>query len=97
MIFSDVHYVGALLNPYLKDHVALKGDGIALGALYRVIRVVKDVLGVRFDDVLTELTEYDEGIGPYSSDLTPNLRETKMAPHQWWHRVADRALSKIIV
>ena len=58
---------------------------------------MEEVVGVRFDDVLTELNEYEEGTGPYSATLTPNLRDTKMAPHQWWHRVADRALSKIAV
>ena len=97
MIFSNVHYVEALLNPYLKEHAALKGDGVALLALYRVIHLMKDVVGLHFDDVLQELMEYDEDTEPYSPDLTLNLRKAKMTFHQWWHKVVDRTLSKIFV
>ena len=55
MVFTDLHYVGALLNPYLKDNATLRADGTVLRALYRIILKLEDVVGVRFDDVMAEL------------------------------------------
>lgn len=95
MCFTDLHYAAAYLNPYLKDQPALKQDGTALRALYRVFHKLTGVLGVEFDDLLSELQEYEEGTGPYSADMTPSIREGNMLPHQWWNRVGDRALSKV--
>lgn len=97
MVFTDLHYAGALLNPYIKDQAALRTDGTAIRALNRVIRKMADNVGVRFDDVMLELQEFDEGTGPYSPNETPSIRDSNMLPHQWWHRVGDRALSKIAV
>jgi len=81
IVFSDLHYVGALLNPYIKDYPHLKADGIATRALYRVICKLQGVVGVRFDDVLDELTQYEEGVGPYSPTESPNICETGMLLH----------------
>ena len=55
MVFTDLHYAGALLNAYLKDNATLRADGTALRGLYRVIHKLEDVVGVRFDDVMAEL------------------------------------------
>lgn len=52
MFFTDVHYAGALLNPYIKDNIALREDGTALRALHWVVQKMKDAVGVRFDDVI---------------------------------------------
>ena len=83
MAFEDTHYAAALLNPYLLDNVALRQDGIALCALYKVIRKMADSVGVDFDDVLAELTQFEKGTGLYSAVETPNIRVTQMLPHQW--------------
>jgi len=97
MVLTDLHYAGAYLNPYLKDHPKLQEDPSILRGLYRVVTKLEGVLGVKYDDIMVELQQYDEGRGPYSPDMTPNVRATNMLPHQWWHRVADTGLSKIAV
>jgi len=97
IVFFDLHYDGTLLNPYIKDYLHLKVDGIATHALYHVIRKLEGVIGVHFDDVLEVLTQYEEGVGPYSLVESPNIREIAMLLHQWWHRIEKRALSKIVV
>src|SRR6476646_9930294 len=55
MCFTDLHYAAAILNPYIKENAALKQDGVATRALYRVIHKLKGVVGVEFDDVMSEL------------------------------------------
>ena len=61
--------------------MALKAKHHAFGALYRVVRLMEDVVGVSYNDVLIESIQYEEGIGPYSPTLTPNLRKTKMVSY----------------
>ena len=46
MGFTDLHYVGALLNPFLADYPRLKANGIALCALYRIVHKLEGVVGV---------------------------------------------------
>lgn len=44
---------------------------------------------------MDELTHFEESTGPYGPMEAPNIRETKMLPHQWWQRVGDKALPVI--
>jgi len=97
MVFSDMHYVEALLNPYIRDYVQLKMDRVATCTLYQIIYKMKDVVGVHFNDILAELLEYKESFGPYSLAELSNIHATNILPHQWWHKIGDRPLSKIVV
>ncbi len=95
MVRTDLHLAGALLNPYLSDVVEIQQNGDFKRALNRVVRKLSPILGVNFNDVMVELTDYEERQGPYSPLETPDIREVNLQPHQWWHRVGDKALSKI--
>jgi hypothetical protein len=95
MMVTDVHYAGALLNPYLKDVLEIQENGDEKRALNRVVRKLCGILRVGFNDAMAELTEYEERRGPYSPMEAPDIREAHMEPHQWWHRVGGNALSKI--
>jgi hypothetical protein len=95
MMVTDLHYAGALLNPYLKDVMEIQENGDAKCALNRVVHKLCVILGVRFNDAMAELTKYKECRGPYSHVEAPDIREADMEPHQWWHRVGNNVLPKI--
>jgi hypothetical protein len=95
MMVTDLHYTGALLNPYLKDVMEIQENGDAKRALNRVVHKLCAILGVQFNDSMAELTEYEERQGPYSPVEAPDIREAHMEPHQWWHRVGGNDLPKI--
>jgi hypothetical protein len=66
IMVTDLHYAGALLNPYLKDVLEIQENGDAKCALNRVVHKLCAILGVEFNDAMAELTEYEERRGPYS-------------------------------
>jgi hypothetical protein len=63
--------------------------------MQNVVHKLCAILGVRFNDTMAELTEYEERQGPYSPVEAPDIQEAHMEPHQWWHRVGGNALPKI--
>jgi hypothetical protein len=73
MMLMDVHYMGALLNLYLKDVLEIQENGDVKRALNRVVHNLSAVLGVQFNDTMAELTEYEECRGPYKPLKTPNI------------------------
>jgi hypothetical protein len=95
MMLTDLYYASAFLNPYLKDVLEIQENGDAKCALNRVVRKLCAILGVRFNDAMAELTEYERRRGSYSPVEAPDIREAHMEPHQWWHRVGGNALPKI--
>ena len=95
MMLTDLHYVGAMLNPYLRGHMELQQNGEAKRALNRVFHRLSNPLGVGFNEVMAEMTEYEERLGPYSPEETPDIRVANLQPHQWWSRVGGEALPKI--
>ena len=60
-----------------------------------VFRRLSNPLGVRFNEVMVEMTEYEERLGPYSPEEARNIRVANLQPHQWWSRVGREALPKI--
>ena len=60
MMVTDLHYVGALLNPYLKDVLEIQENGNAKCALNRMVRKLCAILEVGFNDALAKLSEYKE-------------------------------------
>ena len=95
MMLTDLHYVGAMLNPYLQGHMELQQNGEAKRALNRVFCRLSNPFGVGFNEVMAEMTEYEERLGPYSPEEAPDIRVANLQPHQWWSRVGREALLKI--
>ena len=95
MMLTDLHYAGAMLNPYLRGHMELQQNREAKRALNRVFRRLSNPLGVGFNEVMAEMTEYEERLGPYSPEEAPDIQVANLQPHQWWSRVGGEALPKI--
>ena len=95
MMLTDLHYARAMLNPYLRGHMELQQNGEAKRALNRVFRRLSNPLGVGFNEVMAEMTKYEECLGQYSPEEAPDIRVANLKPHQWWSRVGGEALPKI--
>jgi hypothetical protein len=81
MMVTDLHYVGALLNPYLKDVMEIQENCDAKRALNKVVHKLCAILEVRFNDAMVQLTEYEERRGPYSPVEALDIRKAHMEPH----------------
>ena len=95
IMLTDLHYVGAMLNLYLRGHMELQQNGEAKRALNRVFRRLSNPLGMGFNEVMAEMTEYEERLGRYSPEEVPDIRVANLQPHHWWSRVGGEALPKI--
>ena len=95
MMLTDLHYAGAMLNPYLGGHMELQHNGEVKRALNRVFHRLSNPLGVRYNEMMAEMTEYEERLGLYSPEEAPDVRVANLQPHQWWSRVGGEALPKI--
>ena len=84
-----------MLNPYLWGLAELQHNGEAKRALNRVFRRWSNLLGVEFNKVMAEMTEYEEWIGLYSPNKARDIWEANLQPHHWWSRIAGEALPKI--
>ena len=73
----------------------LQQNGEAKRALNMVFHRLSNPLGVGFNEVMAEMTEYEERPGPYSPEEAPDIRVANLQPHQWWSRVGGEALPKI--
>ena len=94
-MLTDLHYAGAMLNPYLRGHMELQQNGEAKRALNKVFSRLSNLLGVEFNNVMAEMTEYEERLGPYSLEEAPDIRVANLQPHQWWSSIGGKALPKI--
>jgi hypothetical protein len=92
MMITDLHYAGALLNPFLMNVMEIQNNGTAKRALNRIVQKLSGPLGVDFNEVMNELTQYEEQQGPYGPLEAPNIHEGNLLLHQWWHRVCGNAL-----
>ena len=54
----------------------------AKSALNRVFCRLSNPLGVRFNEVMAEITEYEEHLGPYSPEEATDIRVANLQPHQ---------------
>ena len=66
MMVTDLHYISALLNLYLKNVLEIEENGDAKCALNRVVHKLCVILGIGFNDAMVELIEYKERQGPYN-------------------------------
>jgi hypothetical protein len=60
MMITDLHYAGALLNPFLMNVMEIQNNGTAKCALNRVVQKLSGPLGVDFNKVMNELMQYEE-------------------------------------
>ena len=74
----------------------LQQNGEVKRALNRVFRRLSNPLGVGFNEVMAEMTKYEERLGSYSPEEALDIRVANLQPHQWWSRVGGEALSKIV-
>ena len=81
MMLTNLHYDGAMLNPYLREHMELQQNGEAKRVLNRVFYRLSNPLGVGFNEVMAEMTEYEERLGPYSPKEAPDIRLANLQPH----------------
>jgi hypothetical protein len=56
IMLTDLHYTGALLNPFLMNVMEIQNNGTAKRALNRVMQKLSIPLRVDFNKVMTELT-----------------------------------------
>jgi hypothetical protein len=82
MMITDLHYVGALLNPFLMNVMEIQNNGTAKRALNRIVQKLSGPFGVDFNEVMNELTQYKEQQGPYGPLEAPNIHEGNLPPHQ---------------
>ena len=73
MMLTDLHYAAALLNPYLTDCGDLQRSRNAKHACNRVLRHLCGCLGVNHNDVMDELTHFEERTGPYGLLEAPDI------------------------
>jgi hypothetical protein len=60
MMLTDLYYAGALLNPFLMNVMEIQNNGTAKRALNRVVQKLSGPLRVDFNEVMNELTQYEE-------------------------------------
>lgn len=94
---TDLHYAGALLNPYLQDVEELHNDGHAKSAFNKVIRNLGRSLGVDVQEAMAEWMQFTEKTGPFDPLVeAPDINaQPALLPHQWWNQVGGNALPKI--
>jgi hypothetical protein len=56
MMLTDLHYIGALLNPFLMNVMEIQNNGTAKHVLNRVVQKLSGPLGVDFNKVMNEFT-----------------------------------------
>jgi hypothetical protein len=81
MRLTDLQYAGALLNPFFMNVMEIQNNGTAKRALNRVVQKLSGPLRVDFNEVMNELTQYEEQQGPYSPLEALNICEGNLLPH----------------
>ena len=92
MMLTDFHYISALLNPFLMNVMEIQNNGTAKCAMNRIVQKLKSLLGIDFNKVMNEHTQYKEQHGPYGPLEAPNICEGNLIPYQWWRRVCGNSL-----
>jgi hypothetical protein len=81
MLRTDLHYAGALLNPYLLDEVTLIDDREATEAVVRVLRKLT-TNDVAFASALSEYQSFRDHRGIFAG--LPVAAALNLEPHEWW-------------
>jgi hypothetical protein len=91
MVKKDLHYAGALLNPYLLYDKELADDSNSLIACKRVLR--KLCSPETCPDVMQDFLAFQHKQGLFHDMLDP--KDQKYSPHDWW--AFEGACGKLIV
>lgn len=81
MLRTDLHYAGALLNPFLLDEVMLMDDDEAREAILRVLRKLA-VGDQAFASALSEYQAFRDRRGIFGG--LPDVNTLNLEPHEWW-------------
>jgi hypothetical protein len=105
LVASDLHYAGALLNPYLIKDMELRDDQNAMAGLMRVFERLTDT-AKEFQAVKTEFNLYFHTMLPYCGEHVWSPMGVKEVPHLWWYtsgsvgkllsRIARRILAQVV-
>ena len=60
MMIIDLHYAGALLNPFLMNIMETQNNCIAKHALNKIMQKLSSLLRVEFNEVMNEFTKYEK-------------------------------------
>jgi hypothetical protein len=80
MVKTDLHYAGALLNPYLFLNKELANDSDSLITCKRVLQ--KLCSPETYPDVVQDFLAFRHKQGPFHDMLDP--KDQKCSPHDWW-------------
>ena len=85
MVASDLHYAGALLNPYLIKDMELRDDHNVMSRLMKVFQRLTDT-AEEFQAVKAEFNLYFHTMSPYYRKHVWSSMEVKEVPYLWWFR-----------
>jgi hypothetical protein len=83
MIFTDLHYVGAFLNPHLIQDLELCGNQDAMARLMRIFQSLSDT-SKEFQAIKVEFNQYFYMLAPYCGDHIWSPTRVKEVAHMWW-------------
>jgi hypothetical protein len=105
LVASDLHYVGALLNPHLIKDMELRDDQNTMAGLMRVFQRLTDT-AEEFQAVKAEFNLYFHTMSPYCGEYVWSSMGVKEVPYLWWFisvsvgkllpRIARRILAQVV-
>jgi hypothetical protein len=105
MVASDLHYMGALLNPHLIKDMELRDDQHSMAGLMRVFQRLSDT-AEEFQAMKAEFNLYFYTMSPYCGEHVWSPMGVKEVAHVWWFtsgsigkllpRIARRILAQVV-
>ncbi len=91
----DLHYAGALFNPYLLGEVRLHDDADVKEIFNKVLRKIA-CTPIAYALILIKFTNFVESQGPFFDTLL--MKDLDLLPHEWWDLIGtgERTLAPII-
>jgi len=77
-MLTDLHYVRALLNPFMIDVTSLHKDGVAKRALKKIIRKMSVSLGLLANKAMTKFIEFVEKTSPFHPLEALDIKQSKL-------------------
>ena len=83
VVASDLHYAGALLNPYLIEDMELCDEQHVMARLIRIFQRLFDT-AKEFQVMKAEFNLYFHTMSPYYEEHVWSPMEVKEVAHVWW-------------
>jgi hypothetical protein len=95
MLKIDLHYAGALFNPYLLGEVCLHDDADAKEIFNKVLRKIA-CTPTTYPLAFKKFTNFVGSQGPFFD--TPLVKDLYLFPHEWWDLIgtSGRTLAPIV-